>query len=60
MRLRTVSWRVLQALLLALLVLVLVLAINTWRQPSRQLAVPARAPVAVDVREVAGKLSEAV
>ena len=60
MRLRTVSWRVLQALLLAVLVLALVLAINTWRQPSRQLAVPARAPVAVDVREVAGKLSEAV
>lgn len=41
-------------------VLAAVLAFNTWRQPSRQVAVPAVAPVAVDTAAVADRLAAAV
>ncbi|WP_046114628.1 M20 family peptidase [Aquincola tertiaricarbonis] len=44
----------------ALGLLALILALNTWRQPSRQVAVPAVAPVAVDAQAVAGRLAAAV
>lgn len=52
--------RLLFGLLALLLVLAAVLALNTWRQGSRQLDVPALPPVAVDVDGAARRLGEAV
>jgi carboxypeptidase PM20D1 len=52
--------RVLLGLLLALLVLAVVIAGNTWRTPSRQFQVPAVQKVAVDAKAVAERLSGAI
>ncbi|MEZ5741754.1 MAG: M20/M25/M40 family metallo-hydrolase [Burkholderiaceae bacterium] len=52
--------RILAVLALAAVVLAGVLAWNTWRAPSRQLAVTPVAPVPVDVDGAAGRLSRAV
>ncbi|WP_354001612.1 M20 family peptidase [Caenimonas aquaedulcis] len=43
-----------------LLLLAAAVAVNTWRQGSRQLDVPAAPPVAVDERSVADKLAGAI
>lgn len=59
-RLRSTLSALLKLLLLALLLLAAVLGVNTWRQPSRQVDVAARPPVAVDEAGAARRLSEAV
>jgi carboxypeptidase PM20D1 len=47
--------------LLALLAVVaVVLAVNTWRQGSRQLAVPALPPLTVDIESASAHLSQAI
>lgn len=52
--------RLLLGLLGLLLVLVAVVAINTWRQGSRQIEVPALAPLDIDKDGAARRLGEAV
>lgn len=52
--------RVLWTLLLAVLVLVVVVAGNTWRRPSLQLQVPAVQKAAVDERAAAQRLAGAI
>jgi carboxypeptidase PM20D1 len=52
--------RILLVLLALLLLLTAAVAINTLRQGSRQLEVPAAPPLAIDENSVAGKLSGAI
>lgn len=52
--------RIVQVVLLALLVLVLAVALNTWRKGSRQLQVAPLAPLAVDEGAAAERLAQAV
>lgn len=52
--------RIFQFIVLALLVLVAAVAINTWRKGSRQLQVAPLAPVAVDEAAAAERLAQAV
>ncbi|RZL66258.1 MAG: M20 family peptidase [Variovorax sp.] len=52
--------RVLLGLLLVLLALVAAVAVNTWRTPSRQLAVPAAPKLSVDVDAAAKRLAGAI
>jgi carboxypeptidase PM20D1 len=52
--------RVLLALVAAALLLAAAVAVNTWRQGSRQLQVPPAPPLALDDRAVAEKLAGAV
>jgi carboxypeptidase PM20D1 len=57
--LRRIAWAV-AALLALLVLLVVVLVANTWRQDSRQIEVPALAPLAVDERAAAESLAAAI
>ncbi len=52
--------RVLLALLLVLLALVAAVAVNTWRTPSRQIAVPAAPRLSFDVDAAAKRLAGAI
>ena len=52
--------RLLLGLLALLLVLVLAVVVNTWRQGSRQIEVAALAPIALDQHAAAQHLSEAI
>lgn len=52
--------RVLLGPLLVLLALVAAVAVNTWRTPSRQLAVPAAPKLAIDVDAAARRLAGAI
>ena len=52
--------RILLALAALLLLLVAAVAVNTWRQGSRQLDVPPAAPLAFDEKAVADKLAAAI
>ncbi|RYF30534.1 MAG: M20 family peptidase [Comamonadaceae bacterium] len=52
--------RVFLALLLVLLALAAAVAVNTWRTPSRQLAVPATPKIPIDVDAAAKRLAGAI
>jgi Acetylornithine deacetylase/Succinyl-diaminopimelate desuccinylase and related deacylases len=61
---RITGWTVLKRLILGLLLLILLLAaavaVNTWRQGSRQVDVPAIAPLPVDEAGLAQRLAGAI
>ncbi|MGC5808711.1 M20 family peptidase [Ralstonia pseudosolanacearum] len=57
---RRAAGRLLLVLVVGLVVLAVCIAFNTWRHDSRQLDVPAAAPLAVDGAAAAARLGEAI